>query len=173
MTDRLTDNALEQARTRLESAMSRLAQGAASAREARQQAIHMAAEKAALEGRVTALEQENLKLHEQVATLSLTPEPPANDGALAALREEKEALEGNYSLLKRQYAALQDEAEALRDGAAEGATATGSDGEMESRLRGENAELKKAIMVLKAERDDIRAELDGSIAKLETLLEDA
>jgi len=169
MSDIHTDSPLEAARARLEGAMSRLAQSAAGAREARQQAIHLAAEKAAFESRVTALEQENLKLHEQVATLSLQENSSDKGDALAAATAEMEALEQNYNLLKRQYASLQDEMEGLRDTAPTG----DSSSEMEIKLRAENAELKKAIMVLKSERDDIRKELDGTIAKLETLVEDA
>lgn len=169
MSDNHIDSPLEVARTRLEGAMSRLAQSAAGARETRQQAIHLAAEKAAFESRVAALEQENLKLHEQVATLSLQNNSSDNGEALIAAKTDLKAIEQNYSLLKRQYANLQDELESLRDAAPTG----DSSGEMESQLRAENAELKKAIMVLKSERDDIRKELDSSIAKLETLVEDA
>lgn len=169
MSENQTDSPLEAARARLESAMSRLAQSAAGAREARQQAIHLAAEKAAFESRVAALEQENLKLHEQVATLSLQDSGADKGDALAAATAEMEAMEQNYSLLKRQYASLQDELEGLRDAA----PVVADSSEMETKLRAENAELKKAIMVLKSERDDIRKELDGTIAKLETLVEDA
>ncbi len=169
MSDNHTDSPLEAARARLEGAMSRLAQSAAGAREARQQIIHLAAEKAAFESRIAALEQENLKLHEQVATLSLKDSSPDSDEALAAARAELQAVERNYSLLKQQYANVQDELEGLREAQA---PSDGS-GEMESKLRAENAELKKAIMVLKSERDDIRKELDSNIAKLETLVEDA
>lgn len=170
MTDKTTSSALEDARARLDSAMSRLAQEVAGARAAKITTAKLSAEKATLESRVTSLEQENLKLHEQVATLSLQDNSQTDSGAMATLKEEKQALEHNYNLLKRQYATLQDEMEAREDAAP--APAAG-DGEAEARLRGENAELKKAIMALKAERDDIRTELDTAIAKLEPLVEEA
>lgn len=169
MTDKITSSALEDARARLDSAMSRLAQEVAGARAAKITTAKLSAEKATLESRVTSLEQENLKLHEQVATLSLQDNSQTDANALATLREEKQALEHNYNLLKRQYATLQDEMEAREDAA----TPAGADSEAETRLRGENAELKKAIMALKAERDDIRTELDSAIAKLEPLVEEA
>ncbi|NVJ99809.1 MAG: hypothetical protein HWE25_16780 [Alphaproteobacteria bacterium] len=170
MTDKTNNSALEDARARLESAMSRLAQEVAGARAAKITTAKLSAEKATYESRIASLEQENLKLHEQVATLSLQDNTAADDGALAALKEEKQALEHNYNLLKRQYATLQDEMEAREDAAP---APEGGDAEMEAKLRGENAELKKAIMALKAERDTIRDELDTAIAKLEPLVKEA
>ncbi|NVJ71474.1 MAG: hypothetical protein HWE08_14030 [Alphaproteobacteria bacterium] len=170
MTDDPKNSALESARTRLENAMSHLAQEVATARAAKITSEKLQAEKATLESRVGALEQENLKLHEQVATLSLRDTGADSDDALEALREEKAAIEQNYSLLKRQYATLQDEMEALEDRLAASTAANGQGGDA---VAGENAELKKAIMALQAERDDIRTELDGAITKIEAMVGDA
>lgn len=172
MTNNHNKNTLEDARARLESAMSRLAQEVANARAAKIMAAKLTTEKSALESRITALEQENLKLHEQVASLSLQESAPVDENALAQIKDEKAAIEQNYMLLKRQYATLQDEMEALQN--AEPAEVVEANGhEVDDRLVGENAELKRMVMALKSERDDVKSELDGAIAKLETLVGDA
>ncbi len=177
MSESRKNDVLEAARSRLEAAMSHLAQEVATARAAKITAEKMRAEKATLESRVGALEQENLKLHEQVATLSLQDNGADTDAAMATLAEEKAAIEQNYGLLKRQYATLQDEMEALEDRLAAQTAANaeggGTGGGNDEALAAENAELKRAVMALKAERDGIRSELDGAIGQLETLVGDA
>ncbi|MFC4349250.1 hypothetical protein ACFO5Q_15465 [Kordiimonas lipolytica] len=173
MSESRKNDVLEAARSRLEAAMSHLAQEVATARAAKITAEKMRAEKATLESRVGALEQENLKLHEQVATLSLQDNGADTDAAMATLAEEKAAIEQNYGLLKRQYATLQDEMEGLEDRLAAQAAASSDGGDADSAMAAENAELKKAVMALKAERDEIRSELDGAIGQLETIVGDA
>lgn len=169
-TNNKTD-ALESARTRLETALSRLAQGVASTRETVSAAREIAEEKMALVARVTTLEKENLKLHEQVAAHALI-EPAGDSGELEALRAEKATLEQNYQLLKRQYAHLQDELEAAED--AKSAEWAGEDGEngdnRVAALQEENAKLKARVAELEAERESVRGELDGAIGRLETMV---
>ena len=161
-------DALESARTRLESALSRLAQGVASTRETVSAAREIAEEKMALVARVTALEKENLKLHEQVAAHALI-EPADDSGELEALRAEKATLEQNYQLLKRQYAHLQDELEAAED-AKSAAWGNGEDGSNTAELEAENAKLKARVAELEEERTTVRSELDGAIGRLETMV---
>ncbi|WP_262690721.1 hypothetical protein [Kordiimonas aestuarii] len=166
MADNNKPTELEGARTRLESALSRLAQGVASTRETVNAAREIAEEKMALVERVTTLEKENLKLHEQVAANALIEVPEDQSEALAALEAEKTALEQNYQLLKRQYAHLQDELEAMEN--AKGTEWNGDDASPE--LAAENARLKNRITELEAERSGVRAELDGAIGRLETMV---
>jgi multidrug resistance efflux pump len=166
-TNNKTD-ALESARTRLESALSRLAQGVASTRDTVSAAREIAEEKMALVARVTALEKENLKLHEQVAAHALI-EPADDSGELEALRAEKATLEQNYQLLKRQYAHLQDELEAAED-AKSAAWGNGEDGSNTAELEAENAKLKARVLELEEERMSVRSELDGAIGRLETMV---
>ncbi|TNE62473.1 MAG: hypothetical protein EP335_12865 [Alphaproteobacteria bacterium] len=166
MTQTNNKQLLEGARTRLEAALSRLAQGVASSREALVVAHEMAEDKRALGERVARLEAENLKLHEQVAAFALAaPAEAADDGRAAALEAEKAALEQNYQLLKRQYASLQDELELAQDAPA----APISDSE----LAEENARLKQEVLDLTAARDGIRAELDSAIEQLESMIAEA
>lgn len=164
MADNKNHTALESARTRLESALSRLAQGVASTRETISAAQEIAEEKIALSARVTALEKENLKLHEQIAAHALTPEQDSGSThELEALQAEKAALEQNYQLLKRQYAALQDEMEAIENTKGE---ATPPD----AALAAENADLKAKIRQLEDERGSVRNDLDDAIGRLETMV---
>jgi multidrug resistance efflux pump len=166
-TNNKTD-ALESARMRLESALSRLAQGVASTRDTVSAAREIAEEKMALVARVTALEKENLKLHEQVAAHALI-EPAGDSGEIEALRAEKASLEQNYQLLKRQYAHLQDELEAAED-AKSAAWGNGEDGSNTAELEAENAKLKARVAELEEERMSVRSELDGAIGRLETMV---
>ena len=169
---------LEGARARLESALSRLAQGVAGSRDVAETASQISDEKAALAEQVARLEQENLGLHEQIAALSLkqaaaeagAESGSGDDARLSELKAEKKALEQNYSLLKRQYANLQDDLEAAVN--AKGPTAA-NDGGSDAQLASENAELKKAIMALQVERDNVRSQLDLNISKLETMVGEA
>lgn len=166
MADNKNHTALENARTRLESALSRLAQGVASTRETISAAQEIAEEKVVLSARVTALEKENLKLHEQIATHALAPEPDAGvSEELEALRAEKTTLEQNYQLLKRQYVSLQDELEALEDG-----KATSSSDMPDQALIAENAQLKARVRYLEEEKASVRDDLDGAIERLETMV---
>jgi len=166
-TNNKTD-ALESARTRLESALSRLAQGVASTRDTVSAAREIAEEKMALVARVTTLEKENLKLHEQVAAHALI-EPVGDSAELEALRAEKASLEQNYQLLKRQYAHLQDELEAAED-AKSAAWGNGDGGSNGQELEAENARLKARVAELEEERMSVRSELDGAIGRLETMV---
>jgi multidrug resistance efflux pump len=168
-TNNKTD-ALESARTRLESALSRLAQGVASTRDTVSAAREIAEEKMALVARVTTLEKENLKLHEQVAAHALI-EPAGDSTELEALRAEKATLEQNYQLLKRQYAHLQDELEAAEDAkSAAWGNGDGDGGSNGAELEAENAKLKARVAELEEERMSVRSELDGAIGRLETMV---
>ena len=163
-------HALEAARARLEQALSRLTQDVASSRSALEVALadgaSAGAEQTAQSKRLQTLEQENLRLHEQIAAISL--QAPSDDGSgddgdkIAAIEAEKAALQQNYELLKRQYTSLQDEFEGLQD-----------------RMGGENdnagdetGALRRQIGELVRERDSMRGELDGAIAELENYLAD-
>ncbi|WP_417451139.1 hypothetical protein [Kordiimonas sp.] len=172
MADNTKPTELEGARTRLESALSRLAQGVASTRETVSATREIAEEKLALVERVTALEKENLKLHEQVAAHALTEPPEDTSEVLEALQTEKTVLEQNYQLLKRQYAQLQDELEAYENAKGTewaGDSAHETDGATAA-LEAENGQLKARVAELEAERSGVRAELDGAIGRLETMV---
>ena len=101
----------------------------------------------------------------------------AGEGALEQLKTEHAALAKNYATVKRQYAALQDEVEALE------ANTTSGDkpaDEVES-LKAEVASLTSDLYVLKQEnstlqkdREAIRNRLDAAIEQVELLVgEDA
>ena len=170
MSDTSNQSSLESARARLEAALSTLAQGVAGSRDALDLAAVASREKAALVDRITQLEQENLKLHEQVASFALqpepAPEPAANDVRLAELEEEKAAITNNYQMLKEKYAALQDTLE-THDDAKQGREA-GDDA-----AATENSRLKRIIAEMEEEKNTIKGELDKTINELENMLEDA
>lgn len=152
---------LERARARLEGALSRLAQGVASQREAIAMASEIVEEKDEMSRRVTRLETENLKLHEQIASMALAPQGGGEELAeeLRLVAEEKAAIEKNYALLKRQYAQLQDQYDAA-----------GSQMDDNSDLMVENRTLRSALNRLTEERDEMKASLDAAIAELESLM---
>lgn len=162
-------NHLEDARSRLERALSRLTQEVASSRaalelaESAQQAS--AQEQAVQAQRLQSLEQENLRLHEQIATLSLQTTSEDNSDALMAAEAEKKALQQNYELLKRQYTSLQDEFEGLQN-RMDAPTSTADDAGDDN---GSEA-LRREIGQLMRERDAIRDELDQAIAELENFV---
>lgn len=164
MSDATDQSGLEAARGRLEAALSALAQGVASTHDALGMAATTELEKASLTERITALEQENLKLHEQVAAYALQPGPEAANGKFEALEEEKQAIERNYQMLKEKYAALQDQLDAdtaasLPESANDNAVAV------------ENSRLKQIISEMEEEKNAIRGELDKTILELETIME--
>ncbi len=158
-------NPLEGARARLEQALSRLTQEVASSRSALELAQVTQQEAAEIQTahaeRMQKLEQENLRLHEQIATLSLQAPAEKDIEQVKSLEAEKSALQQNYDLLKRQYTSLQDEFEGLQnrmDIVSPESTATGDDG------------LRQQVADLGRERDEIRSELDTAIAELEGYL---
>lgn len=163
MPDTSNGNNLEAARTRLETALSGLAQGVASTRGALDVALTMAEEKAHMAERINTLEQENLKLHEQVAALALQPASPDMGDRISVLEQEKAAIEQNYQLLKSRYAELQEEATTTA-----GDTSSGDDA-----LRIENAKLSATVSTMKQDKATLRSELDKTIAELEAMLESA
>jgi len=122
-------------------------------------ATEIVAEKDELSRRVNRLEADNLKLHEQVASMALAPQGDDLSEELRLLAEEKSAIEKNYALLKRQYAQLQDQYDAA-----------GSLFPDNSDLVAENRTLRGALDRLTEERDELKAGLDATIAKLETLM---
>lgn len=164
MTDSDDNGALEAARARLDLAMSRLNQEVSISRSALESALALqaaAADKDAGQAeRVQALEQENLRLHEQIATLSLQEAGADPSEGAAKLEAENEALKQNYDLLKRQYTNLQDEHEGLQDRMAN----------MASSSTGGDQELQKQVNALASERDEIKSELDSVIKELEAFM---
>lgn len=158
-------NALEDARARLERALSTLTQEVAESRnalaESRTAQEKTIQEMSAQADRMQSLEQENHRLHEQIAALSLQ-EPQADDSeGTAALEAEKNALQQNYDLLKRQYTSLQDEFEGLQNQVGRDSEANGA---------GDDTALKQQVDMLLRERSELRTELDSVIAELETYL---
>jgi len=164
-------NALEAARSRLEQALSKLTQDVASSRAALEAAVadsaSVSADQASQNERIQELEQENLRLHEQVAAISLQ-EVTGDGDAKAAVEAEKAALQQNYDLLKRQYTSLQDEFEGLQDRMG-GDTAQSADVSY-TPSNDETDDLRRQIGALMRERDDMRGELDSAIAELEGFL---
>ncbi len=165
MSDGNTQTSLEAARARLEAALSALTQGVIGSREALDDAATVANEKALLVEKNTALEQENLKLHEQVAAYALQPDPSSAAEKLAGLTEANAALENNIQMLKLKCAQLQDQLDAQ--------TQTIEGGNSENELLAENLRLRQVIAQMTADKDAIKSELDTTIADFETLLEDA
>lgn len=166
MSDATNQSALEAARTRLEAALSGLTQGVASTRDALNVATTLVEEKTALEDRISSLEQENLKLHEQVAAFALKPESQPNDVRIRELEAENAAIAGNYKTLKDKYAELQDRLDADTD-------IPSVQGANDNAIEVENNRLKQIIAEMEAEKNAIRSELDKTISELEAMLEDA
>ncbi len=166
-------NALEAARSRLEQALSKLTQDVASSRSALETALAESVskntEQAAQNERIQVLEQENLRLHEQMAAISLQ-EPPTDDKKITPVEVEQTALQQNYDLLKRQYTSLQDEFEGLQDRMGTDNTDSAADSDAPS--NDETDGLRRQIGALMRERDDMRDELDSAIAELESFLAD-
>lgn len=166
MTDKTSSNALEDARARLEASLANLSQEVAAykgalaqSREAQEKTIQEMSSQA---DRMLALEQENHRLHEQIAALSLQ-EPSSEDGnKAAALEAEKNALQQNYDLLKRQYTSLQDEFEGLQNQIGDTIPSESSN----------DPHLAKQVDELLKERAELKAELDDVIAELESYLSD-
>lgn len=169
MSDTLTNSKLEAARTRLEKALSGLAQGVANTQEAFQTAKAATDENTVLKAHIQSLEQENLKLHEQVASLSLQSnsedQNASSDETVLELEAAKASIEQNYQLLKNRYAALQDELENLQQ-----TPHSSSDGDS---VMAENLALRQEIASMKQEKETLKGELDKAIATVETMLEDA
>jgi predicted nuclease with TOPRIM domain len=167
-------NALEAARARLEQALSKLTQNVASSRASQEtilsESASASAEQAAQIDRIQSLEQENLRLHEQVATASLQQPEASNDGRLTEVEAEKVALQQNYDLLKRQYTSLQDEFEGLQDRVSR--ENSGDADQNDTPTNEETDSLRRQIGSLMRERNDMRDELDTVIAELEGFLTD-
>lgn len=167
MTDNGNSNALEEARGRLDAALSSLAQEVAAykgalaqSREAQEKTIQ---EMSAQADRMLSLEQENHRLHEQIAALSLQ-ESASDDGEkIASVEAEKNALQQNYDLLKRQYTSLQDEFEGLQN-------------QMGDTLPTDNRSdpaLQQQLDELLRERAELKSELNEVIAELESYVSEA
>lgn len=167
------NNLLEEARERIDAALARLQSNANTATEKMGLATASAADVETNDGliaekdaRIEALEGENLRLHEQIATLSLQQDVPsvdAGDKDYSALEAEKNALQQNYDLLKRQYTSLQDEMEGMEtDSMPSSGEAPADDKELSI--------MKATVESLTEERDMIRNELDNAINELESFL---
>ncbi|UTW59689.1 hypothetical protein KFE96_05130 [Kordiimonas sp. SCSIO 12603] len=161
MTEHTSSQELEAARARLETALSGLAQGVITTREALNSAASITNEKVQLAERVAKLETENLKLHEQIAAHALQTPSSEIEDQLATLREEKSALEQNYRLLKTKYADLQEQVDKPKP------LEVDVSGQLEMRL------LQQRLEEMQAEKEMIKAELDRAIASLEPLAGDA
>lgn len=167
MTDKNNSNPLEDARARLEASLATLSQEVASykgalsqSREAQEKTIQEMSSQA---DRMLALEQENHRLHEQIAALSLQESSGEDGEKIAAVEAEKNALQQNYDLLKRQYTSLQDEFEGLQN-------------QMGDTIPAENTSdpaLLQQVDELLRERAALKSELDEVIAELEGYLSDA
>lgn len=163
MPDTSNGNNLEAARTRLETALSGLTQSVASTRGALDVAVTIADEKAQMAERITALEQENLKLHEQVAALALQSASSDADEKIASLEQEKAAIDQNYQMLKERYAELQGDL----------ASSDENENQANSTLQAENIKLRETLASMEQEKTKLKSELDKTIAELEALLETA
>lgn len=167
MAENNNSNPLETARERLDKALSTLASEAAEAkaalsqsREAQEKTIQ---EMSAQADRMLSLEQENHRLHEQIAALSLQEAAGDESEKVTALESEKSALQQNYDLLKRQYTSLQDEFEGMQNQMGDHIQ---EDGQGDPALRDQ-------IDALLKEREDLKAELDDVISELESYLAQA
>lgn len=118
MPDTSGSNNLEAARTRLETALSTLAQGVASTKSALDAANTITDEKAQMAERLTTLEHENLKLHEQVAAYALKPAAQENtqdqSDKITALVAEKAALASENKRLQDKIEAMIKEKDTLK-----------------------------------------------------------
>ena len=165
MPETQTNDKLEAARARLEKALSGLARDAATSRDTLAHAKEAEDENRVLKAHIQSLEQENLKLHEQVAGFALRSDSEAENGAkLAQLEQDKATLEQNYQMLKNRYSALQDELETNQQP---------QDTSEDSNLSEENLTLRRELDTMKADKEALKAELDKAIEALETMLEDA
>jgi len=173
MSDAAKTSGLDAARARLEAALSALTQGVASSRDTLNDAADAAHKNTALSDRITALEAENLKLHEQVAAYALQPEPQTDDTHIKTLQEENAATTRNYQMLKQQYAVLQDELEARNASVSAGPEAGPEGDGAQSASQAENTHLKELVATLSEEKNTVRAELDKVISELEAVLEEA
>jgi len=156
------ENTLEAARARLETALSSLTQGMASTKNALDIAKAAAGENTTMADRIASLEQENLKLHEQVAALALQPAANDVDKGLESLREEKATLARDYQLLKSQHADLKNQLS--NDN-------TGSEADLDLQKIIDGLTHKNAMM--EQEKSSLKKELDKTIADLEALMESA
>ncbi|MFC3052697.1 hypothetical protein [Kordiimonas pumila] len=170
MPDKQTNNTLDTARARLEAALSSLAHGVAANRDALMRVEQKVQENTFLKAHIASLEQENLKLHEQVATLALT-DTDAPDSRIQELEHQNAALEQNYQLLKNRYAALRDEFDSLQEKLSAPPTSQSDNADQE--LQSENNALKAKIADMEYEKNTIKAELDKTIQDLETMVETA
>lgn len=165
MPDTRNGDNLDAARSRLETALSTLAHGVASTRGTLDAAATIAEEKAQMATRLSTLEQENLKLHEQVATLALQPASSEAEKQVDILTHEKAALLQETQQLKNSYAALQEEMQTSASAVSSNTDTT--------QLQALNAQLKAEITAMQQDKSEIRAELDKTIADLENMLETA
>jgi len=100
---------LEAARARLETALSALTHGVANSRTALDTAASIAQEKTAVMSRLTSLEQENLKLHEQIAAHALMPDPAPNDAENSAIAAENERLKQIIATMEQEKNTIKGE----------------------------------------------------------------
>ena len=102
MSGKSDNGTLDAARSRLEAALSRLAQGAASSKKAMDSAKLLAAEKAEVVHKVSTLESENLSLHEKVRDLSMQSPEPIDSTELDQLHQQiSELHHANEKLMDR------------------------------------------------------------------------
>ena len=106
MSDAANTSELEKARSRLEAALSALTQGVASTRDMYDLVTDSAAAKAASDERIATLEQENLKLHEQIAALALGNNDTETD---RQKKNENERLKTLISEMESDKAAIREE----------------------------------------------------------------
>ncbi len=119
MANKARGDLLEASRNRIEKSLSRLAQVARTKNEELKLAKSASEERHLLSDRVNELETENLRLHDQVASLAIGVDNLVESGQLElerkieSMKADHVNLDRNFMLLKEQYSILQEENEAL------------------------------------------------------------
>lgn len=167
MANQAHEDILETSRNRIERSLSRLAQVARTKTDELKLAKSAIEERHLLSARVSELETENLRLHDQVASLAIgVGTEPEQDRAelerqLEGLKADYMALDRNFMLLKEQYGILQEENEQLSQSGGPGGSAAQADrNELVLKLAEATAQL--------AEQEAIAAERDTELQDVQS-----